>query len=74
MHLNPVYTAQCVAYRTVYNEEWDVLSVRNDPVDDLQAGLSSDLVLTDYNDQTAVPAPVVRHYPLAEVDIDGKGA
>jgi len=74
MHLNPVYTAQCAAYRTVYNKELDVLPVRNDPVDDLQAGLSSDLVLTDYNDQTTVPTPVVRHYTLADVDIDGKGA
>jgi len=73
MHLNPVYTAQCAAYRTVYNEECDVLSVRSDHVDDFQAGLRSDLVLTNYNDQPTVPAPVVRHYPLAEVDIDEMG-
>lgn len=40
-------------------------------VDDSQAGLRFDLVLTDYNDRSMVPTPVVRHYLLGAIDIDG---
>lgn len=42
----------------------------NDPHD----SLSSNLVLTKHNDQITVPKLVARHYSLAEVAIDGKGA
>lgn len=70
MHMNPIYTS--LAYHIMYNKGWDILFVYNDLVDDPQASLRSVLVLTNYNNQTAVPAHVLRYYPQDMVDIDGK--
>lgn len=70
VHLNLIYTTLYAEYAIVYNEEWYVLSVQNYPIDDHQDGLSFNQVLTEHNNQTVVPAPVVRSYPLPEEDID----
>ena len=71
MDMNTIYTS--LAYHIMYNKWWDILSVYNDLLDDPQATLRSILVLTNYNNQTAVPAHVLRYYPQDMVDIDGKG-
>lgn len=73
-HLGPIYTSQCAAYCTKYNKECDVLFLWNNHVNDPHDSLSSNLVLTKHNDQITVPKLVARHYSLAEVAIDGKGA